>query len=258
MGFPTSPLGESPTEAARQRVVSDPEELEVRDGVTRFGHESSGFTGLVEEFGVYFRDEQDRLSIDDGLFQRAMESTYASRLAYAQGFEGLFLPDELETVGRVTVRAGELVLEPESSVYFPAFLFQDEDLIVEVTLGDEAAEARGEFVFSEAYPEDEGAHLMTGLTDGGMKFGEDDTVDAFAGAADGTLLLRMRHENDSLYVRGAEGEERVIELQEPRFEGVRMTARHPEDRGVPLRIMSVLAHRDRTELAERLDFSWDE
>ncbi len=258
LGFPASPLGDSPANAARQRVISNPEEISLRDGITRFGHEANGFSGLVDEFGVYFRDSQDRLSTDDGLFRDAMESTYASRLAYARGFEGLFVPDELETVGRVTVRAGELVLEPDSSVYFPAFLFEDEDLIVEVVLGDQAGEARGEFEFEEASPEGDGAHLMTGVTDGAMRFSEDDIVDAFAGTGDGTLLLRMRHEDDSLYVRGAQGEERVLELQESRFEGVRLTARHPEDRDVPLRIMSLLAHRDRTALAERLDFSWDE
>lgn len=258
VGFPSSPLGDSPSEAARQRVVSDPEELSLREGTTRFGHESSGFVGVIKEFGVYFRDGQDRLSTDNALFEGAMESAYASRLAYAQGFEGLFVPEELETVGRVTVRAGELVLEPDSSVYFPAFLFEDEDLIIEVKLGDDAEEAQGELAFTEAYPEDDGAHLMTAITDGAMRFGEDDTVAEFAGAGGDTLLLRMRHEDDSLYVRGGQGEERVIELHESRFDGVRMSARHPEDRSVPLRIMSVLAHRDRTELAERLDFSWDE
>ena len=258
VGFPSSPLGNSPSEAARKRVVSDPDELTLRDGTTRFGDESSGFVGVIEEFGVYFRDGQDRLSTDDALFEGAMESVYASRLAYAQGFEGLFLPEELETVGRVTVRAGELVLAPDSSVYFPAFLFEDEDLIIEVELGENAREARGELAFAEAGSEDDRAHLMTAVTDGGMRFGEDEVVESFAGAGGDTLLLRIRHENGSLYVRGGQGEERVIELRESRFDGIRMSARHPRDRSVPLRIMSVLAHRDRTELAERLDFSWDE
>ena len=254
IGFPSSPLGESPTSSARTRVVTEPDEVSILDGVTVVGARTNGFVGLVGEVGVYFRDSQERLSTDDGLFRNAMESHFASRLAYAQGFEGLFLPEELETVGRVTVRTGELVLEPGARVHFPAFLFEDEDLIVELELGDDAAEASGEFVFDESYPEDDANRLFTVISDGSATIGES-TYESFASDGASTLLLRIRHDNDRLIVRGGAGTEDQIPLEGGRFDGVTMTARHEEGREVPLRVLSVLAHRDRAGLAERLDFS---
>lgn len=254
IGFPSSPLGDSPTSGARTRVVTEPGDVSVRDGVTTVGAETDGFSGLVGEVGVYFRDSQERLSTDDGLFRDAMESRFASRLAYAQGFEGLFLPEELETVGRVTVRTGELVLEPGSRVHFPAFLFEDEDLIVELELGDGASEAAGEFVFDESYPEDDGHRLFTMISDGSALIG-DATYDTFASDGVSTLLLRIRHDDDRLIVRGGAGAEEEIPLGGSEFDGVTMTARHEEEREIPLRVLSVLAHRDRVGLAERLDFS---
>lgn len=272
VGFPSSPLGSSPTEAARTRVVDDSEELSFQEGRTVIGAQSDGFVGLVDEVGVYFRDGQDRLSTDDGLFRDAMESHYASRLAYAQGFEGLFMPEELRSVGRVTVRSGELVLDPGAQVYFPAFLFEDEDLIVELELGTDADSARGEFVFREAgssagsdEPRDSDAlseseesgeaRLLTAVSDGSVVFGDQSSRERFSADGGTTLLLRFRHEGDSMRVRGGGGDEYELELTEDGFNGITMTANHPEDREVPFRVLSVLAHRDRTELSERLDFS---
>ncbi|MFW5995414.1 MAG: hypothetical protein ACOCRN_04810, partial [Spirochaetia bacterium] len=291
VGFPSSPLGDSPTEAARTRVVDDTDGLSFQEGRTVVGAQSDGFVGLVDEVGVYFRDDQDRLSVDDGLFRDAMESHFASRLAYAQGFEGLFMPEELRSVGRVTVRSGELVLEPGAEVYFPAFLFEDEDLIVELELGENAERALGEFVFREARTSSDsaevwdsgesvgseesrdgatsgnaeasgeadgvsgGAALLTAASDGSVVFGDQFSQERFSADGGSTLLLRFRHEGDRMRVRGGGGDEYEFELSESRFDGITMTANHPEDREVPFRVLSVLAHRDRTDLSERLDFS---
>lgn len=252
LGFSASPLGASPTRAAQTRVITDENEISVRPGYTRIGAGSGGFVGLVEEFGVYFRDEQDRLATDDALFRDAMDSRYAGRLAYAQGFEGLFMPEELRTVGRVTVRAGEIELEPGSQVHFPAFLFEDEDLIVELELGADAFDARGEFRFAESRNE---SGLLSVLSDGEARFAGNRVRERFALDNGSTLLLRFRHDGRSLLVRGASGEEDRIELSGTSFDGVTLSAHHPEGRSVPLRVLSVLAHRDRAGLAERLDFS---
>jgi hypothetical protein len=148
------PVGNSVDAGESASSSSAREEWEALPGTTLIGGRPSsgfeGFIGIIDEFGVYYRDEEQRPATDGEVFAKAMRSLYAASLAYAEGFEGLFLPEEIETTGAVTAEAGVLTIPPGGSVAFPAFVFELEDLIIEIGLGDEAPESDGAFLFSRS------------------------------------------------------------------------------------------------------------
>lgn len=264
LSFPASPVSNGQGGGNAQIEIAE-SELSAAEGFTRVGAAEQGFQGLVAEIGILFRDEDGRIGTDASVFRDAMESRYAGRLAYARGFQGMFVPDELETIGRVTVRRGALELEPGSSVLFPAFLFEQEQLVVELALGTGAAEAEGLFRFDiesdEAEDEEpadaereqrtlvdissSGEVLQAGETIGVLELVDDPPV----------IVVRLTHQDGVLQIRGQDGFEAQVELDASRFQGVRLTAMQGEARVVPLRIRSVVAHRDRVSLADRLSSS---
>ena len=62
---------------------------------------SKGFTGLIDEFGVYYQDSQKRASTDPEVYRRAMGEEYGSNLVFAEGFDGIYLPSDLSYDGNV-------------------------------------------------------------------------------------------------------------------------------------------------------------
>ncbi len=255
VAFPASPVT---AEHAGGSAWIDIEESEIttRHGVTRIGAAERGFRGLVDEIGVLFRDAEGQVGTDSAVFRNAMESRYAGRLAYARGFQGMFVPDELQTIGRVTVRRGALELDPGASVLFPAFLFEHEQLVVELGLGVTAPEADGTFRFEIEQSDDTGAddhrRLLDvsssgSVTQNGERIGTLTLVDDPP-----VLVLRLSHQDGVVHMRGAGGFETSIDLGDARFTGVRLSALHNEARVIPFRIRSVVAHRDRVSLADRL------
>ena len=93
-----------------------------------------GFAGIIDEFGVYFRDEGDQPSPDTEIFASAMEQAYGDKLVYAEGFEGTTIPEDVRAEGDVEIAGGQLVLGSGGAVLFPAFGFASEELFVTVTL----------------------------------------------------------------------------------------------------------------------------
>jgi hypothetical protein len=93
-----------------------------------------GFEGILDEFGVYFRDDGDQPSPDTDIFRSAMEQVYGEKLVYAEGFESRNVPDSLGIRGDVRVDAGRLILNSGSSVLFPDFAFRSEELQVVASL----------------------------------------------------------------------------------------------------------------------------
>ncbi|HEY9595118.1 MAG TPA: hypothetical protein VHE79_11610 [Spirochaetia bacterium] len=89
-----------------------------QDGSLVIGGES-GFSGVVDEFGVYYRDPAGRPSTDPGLFANAMSLQHRSSFVFADGFDGLYLPAGYTVEGTAQVTAGAIVLQPGSWLDLP-------------------------------------------------------------------------------------------------------------------------------------------
>jgi len=85
-----------------------------------------GFSGTITELGVYYRDPFNRLSVDPAIYHAVMEQEYGRRLVFAEGFEGLYLPDPEESwsadpLDSATLQNGRLILSVSSQLTLPFF-----------------------------------------------------------------------------------------------------------------------------------------
>ncbi|MEW5816703.1 MAG: hypothetical protein AB1798_15080, partial [Spirochaetota bacterium] len=110
----------------------------VSSGTTIIGGKN-GFKGIIDELGIYFQDSQKRPSIAPDVFRRAMEEKYGTALVLAEGFDGLFPPDNIVTKGTVSIREGSLVIQPGSSIILPKMSFGYEDVVFDISGGSAAA-----------------------------------------------------------------------------------------------------------------------
>ena len=90
------------------------------DGTITVGGQN-GFKGVVDEFGVFFRDAQERPSPDPGLYFRAMAVAHGKDLVLADGFDGLFVSTGYSLEGGGSLAAGSLTLPPGAVLDLPPF-----------------------------------------------------------------------------------------------------------------------------------------
>lgn len=77
----------------------------------------NGFDGLLDEFGIYYRDEQGRNNIDDNIFEREVNRKYNSdKIITAYGFDGLYLDNV--NGSSFSVLSGSLHLDSKSEFQF--------------------------------------------------------------------------------------------------------------------------------------------
>jgi len=107
------------------------------EGRTVIGGEN-GFVGVVDEFGVFYRDEQGRPSIDPGLFARAALASHGDALVLAEGFDGPFLPKGFSASG-VEIAAGTLVVPAGAAVDLPPVVIAADDVGYTVGLAPKSA-----------------------------------------------------------------------------------------------------------------------
>jgi len=100
------------------RTVSFAASAVRQDGTTVIGG-PGGFTGVIDEFGVFYRDSQGRPSADPGLYLRAAQRKYGQSLVFASGFEGSYLPSSMALEGKATFTPGALTLPPDSALVLP-------------------------------------------------------------------------------------------------------------------------------------------
>jgi len=75
-----------------------------------------GITGIVDEFGVFYRDADRRPAPDPDVYFRAMALRHGDALLLADGFDGAYLSASYHVEGKAGVVLGKLVLSPGSSV----------------------------------------------------------------------------------------------------------------------------------------------
>jgi hypothetical protein len=114
-------------------------EWQRRPGVTRIGGEN-GFVGIIDEFGVYFRDEDGEPAVYTEMYRDARRRELGSTLVYAEGFDAGELPPETTARGAVRTEQGILVLGPDASLALPSLPFNGDVILIEVAV-PEASEA---------------------------------------------------------------------------------------------------------------------
>jgi hypothetical protein len=96
--------------------------------------EMHGFSGIIDEFGVYFRDSNNRPAIDAEVYKTAMEDEHGGDLVYAESFDGLFFPEAIkigpdgDSKRDPYTRLGSLILPAGTSVIFDPFPMENGEL----------------------------------------------------------------------------------------------------------------------------------
>ncbi len=97
---------------------------------------SRGFIGLIDEFGIFSSKVRGKISIDPYVYKRQMIEKNGKNLLYAEGFDGLYIPDNLvydNTLKRKpVVKKGALVLPPGTSLKLPGFSIDNEICVFEI------------------------------------------------------------------------------------------------------------------------------
>jgi hypothetical protein len=94
----------------------------------------SGLAAVIDELGVYYRDEAGRPATDPTLFREAMRKRYGDRLLLADGFDGLHLAGGFDASGNAGLRSGTLTLPPEAAITLPPIRYPADGLSVELRL----------------------------------------------------------------------------------------------------------------------------
>ena len=274
----------------QQEFSGSAADWEDRGGTSVIGG-AEGFVGVVDEFGIYFRDENRRPAGDLTVFRKAQERSYGDDLLYAAGFARSDETEALGTSGDVRVDAGGLILEPGGSVVFPEFLFRSQDLILEIEsynpapesadMADGEEDTLGESVFAvhgvaredgpNADDEDEkpairedAPLLLKFFADGDAAFSENASVPAeleqrrgdsgrlaLLDPTDDTLALRFRHANGTLLV-GDAADRQNVEVPVTEFAGVQLALSRDAESSVAFRIRSILAFTENSSLSQAL------
>ncbi len=96
---------------------------------------ASGLAAVIDELGVYCRDEAGRPATDPTLFRAAMKKQYGERLLLADGFDGLYLPAGFTASGKTMLGAGRFELQPDASLELPPVQSPAEVFSIKLDLG---------------------------------------------------------------------------------------------------------------------------
>ena len=108
------------------------------DGKAVIGGEK-GFIGIVDEFGVFYKDEQGRPSPDPGLYRRAALAVHGDALVIAEGFDGPYLPAGFGAEVRVELDGGTLVVPAGANVDLPPVVVGADSVEYRATLAPGSA-----------------------------------------------------------------------------------------------------------------------
>jgi hypothetical protein len=100
-----------------------------------------GFTGILDEFGIFVRDSQGRPSTDPDLYRRAAGRKYGEKLVLAEGFDGIFLPAGFRSTGKTQLGSGSLSVSAESRIELPAVKIGGDALDFRVELSRDSSKA---------------------------------------------------------------------------------------------------------------------
>lgn len=239
-----------------RRMVEATERWSMLEGTTTLGDESAGFVGVIDEFGVFFRDERNEPTTNTVLYLESMRARYGDRLVYAASFEDDRATGDLESEEEPQVGDGELRLAERSRVLFPPFRFEDEELVMSLEL---VVRGSGTIDLLES---GNGDPLLTIDLTGPADVDVPRVVELLVVHEDGVLRIVERvvdavagDEPAADEESGAdEPDELVLEVDD--FEGVRVAL--GTEAQSTLRLQSILAYRDRPRVPSALFSPADE
>ncbi|MCF7929087.1 MAG: hypothetical protein K9L68_09565 [Spirochaetales bacterium] len=83
---------------------------------------SDGFSGILDEFGVFTTDQEGRASVRTGMFREKSRARYGDGYIFAEGFEGSHLPSSIgELEGTAGMEESALILGSGNSVELSEF-----------------------------------------------------------------------------------------------------------------------------------------
>jgi hypothetical protein len=211
------------TQVTQQTSAYSPPALQ-QDGTTVIGGDK-GFTGVVDEFGVYVVDSQGRPAPDPDQFSREEALKLGSSLVLADGFDGIYLSSGFSLEGGGALAAGFITLPAGSDLGLPLIKTGGSSISITARLSPESS--RGA-VLEAQWEGDSQAPFQCALT-----------ADAAA------LKLKISEDGSSLIVP-AGTTEKTLALPKPPQAGARLRLRldGPSDAKVPLVIADLLAERD--------------
>jgi hypothetical protein len=109
-----------PNGIASQAVSSvvNPEWGEIA-GSTTVGARSGGFAGIIDEFGIYFRNDRGLPRSDDSVFVDAVVDRFGDDVVHAESFANGFVRSRSEIVGEASWRDAALELSVGSELRLP-------------------------------------------------------------------------------------------------------------------------------------------
>ena len=180
-----------------------------------------GFSGLVDEFGVYATDPAGRPATDPALYSRAQAALYGSRLVFADGFDGIALYNGFAVEGGGQLAAGSVDLAPGARLVLPVLKTGDA-VTVSAALSASSGKSVSLVVQAESASQPAVVVPMTAGVSG--------------------LSFRVAADGRSLSVSSAEGEKSVaIPRPEGSGSGLVVKIADPADARSDLVIESVLA-----------------
>ncbi len=159
-----------------------------------------GFVGVIDEFGIFFRDDRRRPAANTAPFRFAQTRIHGEALILAEGFESALLPERFAERGAVSLRNGSAVVDPGSALIGPELEFNSAEITLELTTAANPEAA----LRVELWSIDDDVHLLS---------------HSVAGA--GVVSLHMEHRGERLRMSFAGQDE--LEMPVPDgFNGVRL------------------------------------
>ncbi len=193
------------------------------DGKAVIGGEK-GFIGIVDEFGVFYRDDQGRPSPDPGLYRRAALTEHGDALVIAEGFDGPYLPTGFGAEVRIELVGGSLEVPAGANVDLPPTAVGADDVDYRIALSPgSATDARLALIW-------EGSSSPA--------------LEAALTAEAGVLAFTVMSGAAAVTIPSAGGE-KTIKVEEPTGPGNSLVVRiaEPADAKSPLLIDSLIAVR---------------
>ena len=198
---------------------------QLSDGNTVIGG-TDEFTGTVDEFGVYTRDEKGKDSPDPALYRREAERTGGESVVLAEGFDGISLASGFAARGSdspVAPVLGTLSLPPAVSLELPPLKTGDAAIDFEIGLDGTSAQ---EAVLTLRYKGEEQNGLETRIS-----------------ARGGSIQFSLQ--KDRLSFDGPDGAKRFAIAAPEKPEDLIVTITNPNGAKSPLRIDELLAARQK-------------
>ncbi|RKX75738.1 MAG: hypothetical protein DRP87_13835 [Spirochaetes bacterium] len=116
-----------------------------QNGYSLIGGEE-GFIGIIDEFGIYYRDVRKRSATRSDIYLQAMKARYGRELIYAEGFDGMYMPEDVLLTGEAEIGLGKIILNSKGAITLPTFRIGYEKLSFEIQFLREAAKQEAEIV----------------------------------------------------------------------------------------------------------------